>query len=137
VNEPARPRRNPCPSCPYRRDAPSGIWAAEEYALLPRYDGDMVAQLTAGAGAAFHCHSTPALLCAGWLGHRDPLDLAAVRVGIAAGLLDPEAATYATDVALFGSGAAAAAHGVRDIEAPGPSAVEAVRKIMRARPGVT
>lgn len=34
------PAPQPCASCPYRRDVPSGIWAAEEYAKLPAYDAD-------------------------------------------------------------------------------------------------
>lgn len=28
---PLRPRPRPCRSCPYRRDCPSGVWAAETY----------------------------------------------------------------------------------------------------------
>jgi hypothetical protein len=35
----ARPRKTPCSTCPYRRDAPSGLWAASEYDLLPGLDG--------------------------------------------------------------------------------------------------
>jgi uncharacterized protein DUF6283 len=34
VGEPIRPRRRPCPSCPYRRDVPSGLWDTCEYDKL-------------------------------------------------------------------------------------------------------
>jgi hypothetical protein len=35
----------PCASCPYRKDVPSGIWAAHEYTKLLAYDGDILDQL--------------------------------------------------------------------------------------------
>ena len=52
-------RKRPCPSCPYRRDVPSGIWHESEYAKLPQFDGPTQDQLAAGAFALFHCHSQP------------------------------------------------------------------------------
>jgi hypothetical protein len=36
----AAPTKYPCPSCPYRKDVPSGVWAPEEYDKLPAYDND-------------------------------------------------------------------------------------------------
>jgi hypothetical protein len=127
-------RRRPCPTCPYRRGVPSGIWAPEEYELLPRFDGTIAEQAAAGALAPFHCHSSPRNLCAGWAGHRDPRDLLAVRLGIAADRLDVTCAYYTTDVPLFRSGAEAAAHGLRDINRPGPDTVRAVRKLLELDP---
>lgn len=39
MGEPIKaPAKNPCGSCPYRRDVPSGIWSEEEYDKLPQYD---------------------------------------------------------------------------------------------------
>jgi hypothetical protein len=52
-------RKRPCPTCPYRRDVPSGIWQASEYSKLPRYDNDVPDQLAAGATGLFYCHSAP------------------------------------------------------------------------------
>lgn len=121
----------PCRTCPYRVDVPSGVWSADEYAKLRRYDGDILAQAIADGGRPFACHSTPEDLCAGWAGHRDPTDLLAVRLGIAGGHLDPAVAEYRTDVALHPSGAAAAAHGEREIDQPGPAAVAAIGKVSR------
>lgn len=133
MNPPVVVRANgPCRTFPYRLDVPSGVWAAEEYDKLARYDGDILSQATSdGATRPFHCHSTPDDLCAGWAGHRDPTDLLAVRVGISRGVLAPEVADYRTDVPLHPSGAAAAAHGERDIEQPGPAAVAAIGKVAR------
>jgi hypothetical protein len=46
------PASNPCGSCPYRRDVPSGVWDAAEYEKLPRYDGPMADQ----PARLFLCH---------------------------------------------------------------------------------
>lgn len=130
---PKGPAPAPCASCPYRRDAPSGLWAAEEYAKLVRYDADTAGQ----PPNLFLCHQTSAgdpraRLCAGWVGcHGD--GLLALRLAAARGGIDPDTATeafrYSTTVALFDSGAAAAAHGIRDIAVPGPAAQAAITKI--------
>lgn len=135
MTEQARVR--PCPTCPYRRACPSGIWDASEYTRLIDYDGEIHEQAMAGACGLFACHCTPGQLCAGWLGHRDPSELLAVRLGLASGRLDPGIVDYRTDVELWRSGAEAAAHGLRDLAEPGAAAREAVRKIMRIRPDVT
>lgn len=127
-------RRSPCPSCPYRRDVPSGIWAAENYAMLSRYDGEAVEQAAAGATALFMCHQGIEELCAGWVGHRsDPNDLLALRFSVAQGETGPAALRYSTGVPLFASGAEAAEHGLRDIGRPGPEARKAQAKIRRLR----
>lgn len=132
-DQPSTVRPSPCPSCPYRLNAPSGVWAASEYERLPDYDGETTEQVYAGALALFHCHSTPLALCAGWVGHRDPHDLLALRLGVAAGAADPSCLSYRTRVPLWPTGAAAAEHGLRDVAAPGRAAVEAIRKVSRLR----
>lgn len=127
-------RRSPCGSCPYRRDVPSGIWAAANYLMLPRYDGEAVQQAAAGAYAVFMCHQGTEQLCAGWAGHReDPNDLLALRFSVAMAETDPAALRYSTRVPLFASGAEAAEHGLRDIDRPGPEARAAIAKIARLR----
>jgi Family of unknown function (DUF6283) len=132
--DPATVRPNPCPSCPYRRAVASGIWAASEYAKLPAFDGSPADQVTAGALGVFHCHSAREHVCAGWVGHRDPFDLLALRVAVSAGRVDPAALEYRTDVPLFASGAEAAAHGLAELDAPGERAIDAVRKLIIAHP---
>jgi hypothetical protein len=126
-------RKSPCGSCPYLRRVPSGVWAPEEYVKLRQYDGDIVEQVVSGGTRVFHCHTDTAEVCAGWAGHRDPADLLAVRLGIADGRLDPAILDYAPVVPLFGSGAEAADHGLRDVEAPGAEARRAIDKIERRR----
>ena len=122
----SKPRPRPCASCPYRRGVPSGVWGESEYAKLPEYDGDTAYQPI----ATFMCHQQDGSVCAGWLGHSEPDQLLAVRIGIMTGALDPACAEYQTDVPLFASGAEAAAHGMRDYEAPGHEAEETIRKIV-------
>lgn len=89
-----RPRTRPCPSCPYRRGCPSGIWDASEYTKLPTYDGDIGDQAQAGAFGLFACHATPDALCSGWLGHRHPDELLAVRIALADGRVDEAIMEY-------------------------------------------
>lgn len=120
---------NPCASCPYRRDVPAGIWHPDEYAKLPAYDADTGDQ----PYQAFGCHRDDGRLCAGWLGHRRPMHLLAVRIGVISGKLPPEIGGYTTDVPLFEHGAAAAAHGLSGITDPDVDAITAAGKIVRLR----
>ena len=55
--------RTPCKSCPYRRDAPLGFWAWDEFVNLEFQDSDPV------NGHTFGCHGTKSDpdVCAGWL----------------------------------------------------------------------
>lgn len=124
-------RKSPCPSCPYRRDVPSGVWHPEEYARLAAYDGDMAAQARAGALGLFMCHQADGKLCAGWAGCHDMTETLAARVSSRD--LDPSVFGYASPVPLFGSGAEAAAHGMKDIASPGAKARAMIRKIARVR----
>ena len=124
-------RKRPCSSCPYRRDVPSGIWAASEYKKLPAYDKDVPDQAMAGATRLFHCHQQPEHLCAGWVGCHDMHHMLACRLHwrqIALSVYD-----YVSPVPLFGSGAEAAAHGMRDIEDPSPEAQDKVDRLLRLR----
>jgi hypothetical protein len=108
---------------------PSGIWHAEEYEKLPRYDEELIAQPV----QAFYCHQGDNHVCSGWLGYHDPAELLAVRIGISAGRLDPSVIDYTTDVPLFESGAEAAEHGMQDIEFPSGRAQRAIEKITKVR----
>lgn len=129
----ALPRRTPCASCPYRQNVPSGIWSGDEYDKLARYDGEMGEQTSI---AVFRCHQGAGDVCSGWLGHRDPADMLAVRIGIIRGDLDPSCGEYTTDAPLFPTGAEAAAHGCHDIAAPSERAHQAIAKIVRVRDAV-
>lgn len=123
------PAARPCGTCPYRRDCPSGLWAADEYTKLASYDGDVPDQVEAGAWGLFSCHTRPAELCAGWVGCHDMENNLAVRMY--RGDLDPSVFTYVSPVPLWSSGAEAAAHGMRDIAAPGPRAEREIGRLIR------
>lgn len=120
-----KPPRRPCGSCPYRKDVPSGIWAAEEYAKLTAYDGETGEQLQKGALGLFMCHQRDGCLCGGWLQTHDTDHLLALRIN----RVDPSAFGYQSDVETFASGAEAAAHGMRDIEDPSPEAQRLMEKL--------
>lgn len=114
------PAARPCGSCPYRRDVPSGVWDASEYAKLPRYDLPTGEQPI----GVFLCHRQDGRACAGWCAVHDMDECLALRFAAAEGTVtDYEALRdYETDVPLFASGAEAAQHGLREIAAPGPEA---------------
>jgi len=127
--EPLAPRPKPCDTCPYRRDVPSAIWAAHHYALLPEYDrptGEQPAGL-------FLCHQADGRLCAGWAGCHDMAHSLAARLALAHGEVDERLFSYASPVPLFGSGAEAAAHGMRDYTDPGQTARAAAAKLLAQR----
>lgn len=126
-----RPAKVPCSTCPYRRDVPSGIWAADEYDKLPLFDGDVPDQIMAGATGLFHCHQRDGSLCAGWVACHDMENNLAVRLSMR--LVDPAVFDYASPVPVFGSGAEAAEHGKRDLGAPGPGARRKIARLLRQR----
>lgn len=135
MTAPSRPRKRPCPTCPYRRDVPSGVWAAAEYDLLERYDGDTAQQAMAGATAVFGCHQATGEVCAGWAHVHGNEDCLALRLAhLASPPVDVDAVLdYTTSVPLFASGAEAAAHGRAGITDPGDQAQAAIRKVAVSR----
>jgi hypothetical protein len=54
---------DPCVSCPYRKDIPSGIWRADEYAKILVYDNPTFDQPI----KTFGCHKNDGTICRGWL----------------------------------------------------------------------
>lgn len=108
------------------------MWAPEEYEKLPPYDGETHEQ----PPAAFFCHQQNGRLCSGWVGCHDMRHSLGLRLGVAFGLLtgdDVDAAlAYESAVPLFESGAAAAAHGMREVERPSAAASATMAKL-RAR----
>lgn len=129
-NLPAPPKR-PCGSCPYRKDVPSGVWAAEEYQKLPLYDGDIGDQLASGAIGLFMCHQRDGCLCGGWLATHGPDNLLALRMQP----VDAAAHDYVSDVPVFASGAEAAAHGLACIKKPPASAQRLMAKLTNLKKG--
>lgn len=136
------PAHTPCAFCPYRQDAPSGVWDAREYAKLPPYDAPTYAQPT----GLFQCHlrdrgDPHARVCAGWAGCHDGNELLALRIAVADRRIAVETADavrdYVSPVPLWPSGAAAAAHGMRRILDPSPGAQRAIDKISRLRGDLT
>lgn len=116
----------PCGSCPYRKDVPSGIWEKHEYDKLPSYDGPTWGQ----SFAVFMCHQQDGCLCGGWLACHNPRELLALRI---ARNIDPSVFRYRTKVRVFASGAAARAHGMRDIRRPGTRASKMIKGLARKR----
>jgi hypothetical protein len=110
-------------ACPYRRDVPSGVWAAHEYDKLVDYDRPTAEQ----PRAPFMCHATPEVYCHGWAvvhcsrGHEN--DLLALRVERFRGEIPEERAP------LFSSGAEAAEHGKRDIDNPSDEAIAVATRL--------
>lgn len=127
------PAARPCGSCPYRRDVPSGVWAPEEYAKLPPFDGETWEQ----PPTVFLCHQQDGCLCAGWAAVHNMAESLGVRAALASGLLSGEVAEalydYTTDVPLFATGAEAAAHGLAEVDEPSVSAQRVINILTRKR----
>lgn len=119
----------PCGSCPYRKDVPSGVWAAHEYDKLPAYDGSIGDQLFRGGRAAFYCHQQDGKLCAGWVGCHGPDNLLALRLNAA--FVTKAVWQFVSPVPLFKSGAEACAHGKKAIMRPGRKARHMVGKLVK------
>jgi hypothetical protein len=127
------PARNPCGSCPYRRDVPSGVWAAEEYEKLPRFDGPTMTQ----PPGIFLCHQQNGRMCAGWVGCHDMDESLGIRLAHNSDIFtdaDIKAAmNYECPIPLWGSGAEAAAHGLREVEQPSEQAARTIDKLVQRR----
>jgi Family of unknown function (DUF6283) len=121
-------RSESCTACPYRRDVPSGVWAASEYDKLADYDGETFDQPV----GVFHCHATTEFICHGWavVHGRQEHDLLGLRLLAGMGGFDFAQLDEVEEHApLFSSGAEAAEHGKRDIKNPSAAAKEVVRRL--------
>jgi hypothetical protein len=120
-------RKEPCISCPYRRDVPSGLWSAEEYDKLPPYDEDLISQPI----GVFVCHATPEHLCHGWavVGGWDKLALRIYDAG------HPDMGDIPEPIVpLFKTHQEAADHGRAEIDAPSRDARAHVSRLLRKYP---
>jgi Family of unknown function (DUF6283) len=116
-------RSESCTACPYRRDVPSGVWAAKEYDKLADYDAPIGEQPV----GAFMCHATPEVFCHGWAVVQDRQSNGHV---LALRLDPPENDIPPEGVPLFSSGTEAAEHGKRDIENPSEEAKAIAQRLM-------
>lgn len=121
--------KRPCGSCPYRRDVPSGVWAAHEYDKLLMYDGEIFEQVLQGGMGRFDCHQRDGHLCAGWVACHGAENLVALR--LQAAKVDPKVWDYKTDVPVWGSGAEAKAHGMAHYEEPPEEASKLQQKLLK------
>lgn len=119
----------PCGSCPYRRDVPSGIWAASEYHKLSAYDGETWEQ----SPALFLCHQKDGHLCAGWIACHDTRHLLALRFNP----VDPGVFDYESPVPVFASGAEARDHGLAGVAEPDARAIRVARGLRKKSAGMS
>jgi hypothetical protein len=123
------PAKQPCGSCPYRTDVPSGIWDASEYAKLPPYDADTAHQ----PHHLFLCHQINGRICGGWAACHDMTQSLGVRIAAISGDITPEVAealtNYSTPIPVFPTGQAAADHGLTDQNHPSRAARRIIDKL--------
>jgi len=126
-----------CTTCPYRRDTPPGIWAAEEYEKLRAYDQDPFDPI-AGL-SVFHCHQEnlthKPTVCRGWLSvHQESV---AVRLAQAIGAVAHEDVPRAVEPLYYATGNEAADAGMAGVLLPPPEARREIDRLIRnglARP---
>lgn len=118
---------NPCPTCPYRRDVPSGVWAEQEYVRLKEFDDQRKI-------SAFLCHNggsdpkTNRTLCRGWV------EVHNQNWGVRLALCQVEwndANSKPTKVPLYKSGAQAMKAGLRKLNQPSREARAICDKLAR------
>lgn len=129
-----RARTQPCESCPYRKDVPSGVWAPSEYRKLLDYDRPTGEQPL----EPFACHTSPDWFCTGWLvchgaKPKRGYELLSIRFvesfkGVRVRIPRPEAV-----VPLFASGEEAALHGMKGIARPPRAARDMIAKLITTR----
>lgn len=123
------PAPNPCGSCPYRKDVPSGVWEGNEYDKLPEYDEPTGNQPI----GVFLCHQQDGRVCAGWAGCHDMNENLAIRISASTGLMDEDTfeaiLSYETSVPLWDSGSEAASHGYEQLYDPDPDAQRVIDKL--------
>lgn len=130
-------RAVPCAACPYRKDAPSGLWDESEYEKLPAYDNMTAMQPM----AMFLCHDADreTVLCRGWAevhGDQPPgHELLSLRLAAGMGLLNPEEfPVKCSGVPLHKSGLAACKAGLKAIRRPGKIAKKMMSKLCTKHP---
>lgn len=122
-----------CPSCPYLKATPLGVWHAEEYARLAVYDEETHVQAIEGVGL-FGCHRDDGTLCRGWVRVHGE-DAFAMRMALAQGAVDAAEMrtacegqeTYATAAEVISANAEHAAKPVQG------KAATMVRKLMEKK----
>lgn len=130
--DPLNVNANPCPSCPYRRDCPSGVWAHEEYEKLRAYDDRDAMFLP-----VFLCHHSnagPKTVCKGWLTvHAE--DSKTIRLMYYTGQVTAEQVMQKPTVPLFATGKAAADAGQKKIRQPGKRARRIATSLLKRGAG--
>jgi hypothetical protein len=141
LTEPLSVPKIACPTCPYRKDTPAGIWATSEYEKLALYDEpdfrDPKCKVDAGTYmpelSTFHCHQENATgkptVCRGWLSvHRNAV---AVRLTCAKGALSVSDIPVDSEPLYYETGAQAAAAGLSGCPKPSPEAKKAINSLER------
>lgn len=118
--------KNPCSTCPYRKDVPSGVWHYEEYEKLRGYDDNT-------ALSVFMCHQSSVanveMACKGWvMVHQNSV---AVRLACMTRQIDHRTCFEPTEVELYESGNAAADAGQRHIKRPRKKALKVIEKLKK------
>jgi hypothetical protein len=127
-------RNEPCLSCPYRLDCPSGVWHESEYLKLAEYDLPTSEQPM----GPFLCHDgdRESVLCRGWFDvHRNQEgehDVMGLRIGFMQGrVTEADMELPPCKTPLHASGLAACEAGMEDIEQPSRRAVELMGKLSK------
>jgi hypothetical protein len=115
----------PCPSCPYRKDTPLGVWAPDHYEALLAYDGDTGEQVEKGAFGAFGCHQDNGLYCRGWIDTHGAGNLFALRLhGLSHDPGPPTVEVYASAKECYDAN-------LPHLPAPGPEAQALQAKLLK------
>lgn len=122
--------KEPCGSCPYRKDVPAGVWHPEEYTKLSGFTPKDPRSVP--AMGTFLCHNheeKDRVLCRGWtfVERESP----AVKLLVYLGRVEPDDVCQTPRTPLFETGQEAALHGLSGVKKPTKAARRLQDKITR------
>ena len=127
-------RKKPCPTCPYAKSTPPGVWSPSEYKKLPSYDGETWEQNL----ALFQCHYSNRgkrvpTICQGWLDCHDAGQLLAIRLAMVDGRLPDDFSFEHSGTEVYGSGVEACKVGLSGCDNPSKEAQKVMSKLEKMR----
>lgn len=127
-------RKKPCPTCPYAKSTPPGVWNPTEYLKLPKYDGETWEQSI----ALFQCHYSNRgkkvpTICQGWLDCHGAGELLAVRLAMLNGKLPDDFSFEPSGTEVYSSGEEACKAGLSGCENPNKEAKRVINKLTKMR----
>jgi hypothetical protein len=126
-------REKPCPTCPYLKSTPPGVWHPDEYKKLEKYDYDPWEGKSPEL-SIFHCHYTTRgidknTICQGWLDCHGADELISMRIARLSGKIPDDFRWEPSGADVYKSGKEAAIKGLMGVKNPSEKAKKLINKL--------